>query len=150
MKQFTGIATIQYDPHRGHMQRRTQWWCVAEVDTEITRYCRWWLRTARHIHLQPPAWDAHISIVRGERPSQEHQALWKRFHGKRLNFKYDHFEFRVQEDINNGGEFYWIDVECPQMDQIRAELGLRTGFRYHLTIGRTYEYEARTPKASRK
>ena len=119
---------------------------VGEVDTEITRYCRWWLQRELHIHLQPPAWDAHISIVRGEKPDTKYLGIWKKFHKQVLNIKWDHFEIHSQEDKTNGGTFYWINVECPEFDKIREGLGLRTGFKYHITVGRTYEYIPRQPK----
>lgn len=145
-KLFNSTCTIKYDPHRGEMSRRTAWWCVADVDKEITRYCRWWLKQEKHIHLQPPAWDAHISVVRGEKPANGFMRFWKQFHNRKLTFHWDHTDIRCEVDKNNGGMFYWIDVTCPELDEIRASLGLRTGFKYHITIGRTYEYVARGGK----
>ena len=35
MNYHTGTGKIIYDPHRGSMKRRTQWWCVAIVDKEV-------------------------------------------------------------------------------------------------------------------
>lgn len=142
-KPFQSTCKIIYDPHRGDMSRRTAWWCVADVDKEITRYCRWWLQYEKHIHLQEPAWNAHISIIRGEKPVYDRLHRWKEFHKKTLTFYWDHTDIKCDEDRHNGGLFYWINVECPELDVIRSQLGLRTGFKYHITIGRTYEYVAK-------
>lgn len=146
MSDFQGTGIIVYDPPRGDMRARTDWWCVANVDREITRYYRWWLQYERHIHLQPPAWDAHISVVRGERPAAEYHSYWKKHTKRKVVFEYNHGDIREEIDKKNGGKFYWVNVRCPELDDIRGELGLRTGFSYHVTVGRTYEYDARRPK----
>jgi hypothetical protein len=146
-----GSGTIVYDPYRGAMKKRTNGWCVVEVDKEITRYLRWWMRYEKHIYLQPPSWDAHISIVRGERLDPSVQQLWKKYHRQGVNFVYEHINnYRTARsgfgESADNGVYYWVDVECPLMDSIRRELGLRQGWKFHLTFGRTYEYEARKPK----
>lgn len=149
-----GSGTIIYDPFRGDMKRRTNGWCVVEVDTEITRYYRWWLQYERHIHLQPPAWDAHISIVRGEKLSPQVQHLWRKYHGTKARFTYSHVgryaELRSGlPGSPDNGTYYVVEVECPMLNTIRDELGLVTGWTFHLTVGRTYEFEARKPKRSK-
>lgn len=143
---------VIYDPWRGDMKRRTNGWCVLDVDREITRYYREWLRIERHIHLQPPSWDAHISIVRGERihPSKAH--LWKKYHDKTIEFTYghpgDYYEVRsqLQDRRDESGQFFIVNIESPQLMDIRRALGLPTNWHLHLTFGRIYEYEARKPK----
>ena len=78
---FESTAKIVYDPRRPGMKRRTEWWCIATVDREITRYYREWIKRERlnlHDIVHPgdrqtverfvqPAWDAHISVIRGEK-----------------------------------------------------------------------------------
>jgi hypothetical protein len=133
-----GSGKIVYDPHRGDMKNRTQGWCIVEVDREITRYYRWWLQYEKHIHLKQPAWDAHISVVRGEKLRPEFQHLWKKYQGKHVNFTYDHSYIRCEPDPKQGGFFYWIDVDCPELSAMREEMGLPVGWRFHITVGRTY------------
>lgn len=133
-----GTGIIKYDPHRGDMKNRVKWWCVVDVDKEITRYYRWWLQREKHIILQQPAWDAHISVIRGEAACAQHPELWKKYHGQRVDFLYEHGNLRCEEDKKNGGHYYWVDVECPLLSKIRAEMGLPVGWRFHITIGRTY------------
>lgn len=132
-----GSGRIVYDPYRGEM-KTAPFWCVVDVDKEITRYYRWWLQKEKHILLQKPAWDAHISIVRGEQACSKHPQLWRKFHGQTVDFLYEHGNIRVGKDKDQPGQFYWIDVECPKLSLIRAELGLPKGWRFHITIGRTY------------
>lgn len=133
-----GSGIIRYDPYRAEMKRRTQWWCIVEVDREITRYYRWWLKREKHIHLEQPSWDAHISVIRGETACKEHPELWKKYNGQRVDFLYEHGNYRCHPDKTLGGHFYWVDVECPQLDRIRKEMGLPRGWRFHITVGRTY------------
>lgn len=141
-----GSGVITYDPYRGDMKQRTMGWCVVNVDREITRYYRWWLQREKHIHLVPPSWDAHISIVRGERLRSSVEHFWKKYQGKKVDFQYQHGEYHCANDVKNGGMYYWVDVECPMFSEIRKELNLPVGWKFHITIGRTYEYEARKPK----
>ena len=132
----TGI--IKYDPYRGVKTSRSNWWCVVNVDREITRYYRWWLKRELHIHLYQPSWDAHISIVRGESVCSKRPLIWNKYNNEHVDFLYDATEIMSSPDPD-GGHFYWIAVECPKLGEIRKELGLPTGWRFHLTIGRTYE-----------
>lgn len=139
MTWFEGRGKIVYDPYRGNMKRNTSGWCVIEVDREITRYYRAWLKSEKHILLEQPAWDAHVSIVRGERIRETHQAMWKRRHGQVVNFKYEHGDIQVSKDKDAPGYFHWLRVDCPTVDEIREELGLIASWKYHhVTIGRTY------------
>lgn len=148
---FVSTGKIVYEPFRGDMKNGAKNWCVVEVDKEITRYYRWWLTRHHHLHLQPPAWDAHISVVRGERIHPSVQHLWKNYHNQRVKFTYDHIvNFQASDDFDRGGHFYTINVHCELLDTIRTELQLYTGWKYHLTFGRTYQYQARVPKQHKK
>lgn len=136
---FISTGRIIYDPPRGDMKRRTSWWCVIDVDKEITRYFRWWVRKEYWIDLCKPAWDAHISIVRGEKPAEDKLHLWKKYHGQKIDFEYS---LHVKQSSLEDKHFFWyVSVHCPVMDDIRTELNMRTGWTHHLTIGRTYEYD---------
>jgi hypothetical protein len=133
-----GSGTIIYDPHRAGMKRDIDGWCIIAADREITRYYRWWLQKERHILLDQPSWDAHISVVRGELRATRHQN-WKRRAAMKVNFKYQHGDVQTTKDADRPGTFYWIRVDCPAVDEIRTELGLPTSWKYHhMTIGRTH------------
>lgn len=136
---FKALGVVQYDPHRGTMKAHTKNWCVIDTDREITKYYRWWLQKEKHIILQQPAWDAHVSVVRGEYLNPRAQQVWKKHHGRRVEFSYEHGSIQTSKDKDNPGMFYWIRVHCPLVDQIREELGLVTSWKHHhMTIGRTY------------
>ncbi len=130
---------IVYDPFRPNMKRRTQNWCVIETDNEITRYYRWWVKKELWLDLSPPSWGAHISCVRGEFIQPQHEHLWKKYDRLEISFQYGH-EVRYSGDTTGDRPdfFRFVDVYCPMIDIIRSELGLKTWFKYHLTIGRTY------------
>lgn len=135
---FSSTGKIKYDPHRADMKNRTSWWVVAEVDREITRYYRWWLQYEKHIILQKPSWDAHISIIRGESSCAQFPNLWKKYHNTVVQFEYDPVNLECVEDKKQPGQFYWITVSCPFFTDMRKELNLPTGWQFHITIGRTY------------
>lgn len=154
---FKGTGRLVYDPKRPGMKKRTRpsgantidWWCILQVDREITRYYRWWVN--RHkwgmTAVQPdwlcqPSWDAHISVVRGERIRPEFRDHWKAYDGEIVNFEYAHYPFLADNRQNryaNDGDFWMVDVRCQRITEIRGELGLRTHHNYHLTVGRTYD-----------
>lgn len=142
-----GVARVVYDPPRGDMRNRTSWWCVANVDREITRYYRWWIDKQINIlkldgrGLCQPAWDAHISIIRGEKPSPDKMHLWKKYQGKTFNFEYAHVGQFYAVPPRKGeapGIFFIVDVESPELLNIRREFGFKTDWKLHLTFGRTY------------
>ncbi len=145
MSWFESKAKIVYDPHRHGMKRRTEWWCIAVVDTEITRYYREFVkREGFNLHdiEQPdgrknveriiqPAWDAHISVIRGEKPRPDLMHLWKRYNGKEVTFQYEHNPRR------SGRDDYWtVEVVCPELTNIRKELKRPHNWPLHLSIGK--------------
>ena len=136
------IGTVDYDPHRANMKRNTNNWVVINCDREITRYYRWWLEKELHIRLNQPSWDAHISVVRGERISQDvYDDMWKRQQGRKVNIEYEHGQIYKAEDLKNGGWFYWLRARCAAISEVRDELGLPVKYPNmagHITIGRSY------------
>ena len=152
----TSTGRIVYDPNRGTMKRRTQWWCVINVDREITRYFRWFMErhwweverrnTKRSIHV--PAWNAHISIIRGERPKANIED-WKHLHGLEVEFQYSLNVRQVGDTTGYQEEkdhFWFVEVNCPIVEELREYYGLpvsdwRTGrvYKPHLTIARSYD-----------
>jgi len=114
------------------MKRRTAWWCIVKVDPEITRYYRHWLQWHLHKHeIAPPSWDSHISVIRGEKPAENLMHLWKKYDGQKVKFRYKHYPRRAHKE-----QFWFVDVECPLLMQIREELERPTTWPLHLTIGK--------------
>jgi hypothetical protein len=137
---FISTGKVIFDPSRGSMSKNTKNWCIISVDREITRYYRAWLRTEKHLILEQPAWDAHISVIRGEYlPEQKWKSAARLRNGDHVEFQYEHGDIQVSKDTKGPGHFYWIRVHCPDVDLIRENLNLVTSWKYHhLTIGRTY------------
>jgi len=133
---------IIYDPNRFGMKRRTEWWCVVVLDNDLARYYRWMVsrryfgRTTNDpTWLKPPAWGAHVSVVRGERPRNKYIKNWKKRHKEIITIKYDPTPRQV--DVKNKEHFWFIDAYSDDVMNIRNELGLPTHYKFHITIGRT-------------
>ena len=131
----TTVGKIVYDPFRGGMKRKTEWWCVLEVDKEITRYYRWWIMRQYHVKgLTQPSWDAHVSIIRGEKPAPKHMHLWKKYHGKQVEIKYEHRPYIGKSARESG--FWMVTVDAPELLAIRSEMEKPSNWRLHLTVGK--------------
>lgn len=149
----TSRGRIIYDPARPGMKRRTKYWAIVNVDREITRYFRWWvdrellnITGVEGFGLCQPSWDAHISIIRGENdvrkmPKELLRELWGKYQGKEVSFRYS---LNVRKETNKGlvsdrpGDYWFVDVDCPELVDIRKEMGLPCNWKLHLTVGRTY------------
>jgi len=128
---FTSIGKIIYDPYRDGMKNRTHWWAVVNVDTEITRYYRWWVMNRYLLKLHSPSWDAHISVIRGEKPPPHLTHLWKKYHNQSIEFKYSHI-------VRQSGDYWFVEVDSPHLIEIRKEFELPSSWKLHLTVGRTW------------
>ena len=156
---FTTRGTIMYNPPRPGMKPRAvdtgtvrgikyniDWWCVIQVhDKELARYYRWWVQNEKWLALKPPAWGAHVSITRGEEPTDELKRHWKKYDGLEIDLEYKHGvrnagDKRVLEDgTKRDGQsaFWFIDVRHPIIREIRDELGFPSNWNSHMTVGRT-------------
>jgi hypothetical protein len=136
----TGHGWVKYDPPRPGLKKKINWWAILTVDREITRYYRWWVKRHLHVDLKQPSWDAHISIIRGEKPSEDKMQLWKKYDGRKINFEYKH-HVRQSGDTTEGdrpSHYWFIEVRAPKLLVIREEFGFPTNWKLHLTIGRTW------------
>ena len=146
---FESTGRIVYDPHRPGMKRRTQWWCIVEVDKEITRYYREWIKQqGLNLHdvaysgnqrkverLIAPAWDAHISVIRGEKPRPDLMHLWKKYDGETVTFKYEHNPRRSKRD-----DYWTVEVDCPYLVNIRKELERPYNWPLHLSVAKENKF----------
>lgn len=140
MKSF---GYLRYDPkHRA--TKFKPWWLLLQCDDGLTAYYRDWIQreyshdipshqwlekaaidpkvnvswpiTQHGVRVTRSAWGSHVSVVRGERPTDER--LWKKYNRKKIWFEYD------PEYLNTNGKHWWIRVASPQLEEIRLELGL--------------------------
>lgn len=126
---------LVYSP-RTHL-RSSERWLVLQCDDEISRYYRHlytvaypYLNAERHGKLTRPVWGAHISVIRGE--WVPNYKLWKLKDNKIIEFTYN-------AGVLDNGEYYWLQVSCPELEDLREQYGLsrQPQFGFHLTIGRT-------------
>lgn len=151
---FKSKGTLRYDPKRTGMKSNTKWWLVVETDPGIVFYYNHWVRNnpvffdETRIDLKAPSWGSHISVVRGETVRPELRHLWRKYDGEQIEFEYSH-AVRRSGDTTPGQRpenFFFVEVHCDRLHEIRRELGLRTydtvrkrHFSYHITVGRTYD-----------
>ncbi|SOK58455.1 hypothetical protein [Yersinia phage fHe-Yen9-04] len=128
---------LDYDPDRQNMKNRTQYWCVLQLPNDLVRYYQYFVRKEHHVDMQMPAWGAHVSIIRGEKPDDNHIHLWKKYHKQKFTIRFNPYIDQVK-DKKQSGSFYIINFESPELMKIREELGLSVHNDFHLTIGRTY------------
>lgn len=154
---------IVYDPYRGKMKKNVAYWCVVEVDPEIARYYRFMVdRNLLNITMEPnhglfqPSGGAHISVIRGHYdvhkakdgsrvPDDHVNALWKKYQGREVDFLYSP-NVRRSGDTTHGDrpDYYWfLEVDCPFLKNIRDEFDLPSDWKLHCTIGRTYPMDRR-------
>jgi hypothetical protein len=109
MKLFTSIGTLRYE-HKAEGHRLT-----LEVQQSISDYYRSlipkWLNVSR------PRWQAHVTVVRIGKETPLYMEHWGKYRGERVEFFYS-------PEIHQGKVYYWLNVFCVRLEEIRAELGL--------------------------
>jgi hypothetical protein len=101
---------------------------VLLVDQQIADY--YYSLVPKYVDLSRQAYDAHISVVRHEKPTDT--STWGNYESDEVGFEYG-------AQIFNDETYYWLEVVSPRLREIRKELGLtayppwRNG--YHLTLG---------------
>jgi len=130
---FQGKGYIKYDPYRGQMKTKTKWWCVCNIDREISRYFRWFVSNKYGLEIHEPPWNGHISIIRGEKPKHNQLNLWKKYDGHQVTFSYSNIILP-----NNNGKFWAVEVQSDFFKNIREEFGLPSNWNQHITIGKIY------------
>lgn len=104
-------------------------WLLLQVDDEIARYYAASIKQRFLIDLHHKSkWGAHVSIIRGE-PLPD-GSKWGHDEGREIEIQYTH-------QIYTNGEHWWLNVECDELAEVRAQYGLPSDKRFfHLTIGR--------------
>jgi hypothetical protein len=130
------IGKIVYGPnsHLGSPKN----WAILMCDEEIGRYYRHlyemeypYLNGKGSSKLIRSVWGVHCSFVRSEVVSS---SLWKMNENKLVEFDY-------YPPVKTNGEYYWLNVKCSYLLNLRERYGLprEPRFGLHLSIGRTME-----------
>jgi len=143
---YASSGTLRYSPKREASDQH--WWVILDCDPEIGRYYRHLYHHEHHRcrKLAKPFWGPHITVLRNEEPDDAYKHLWNRHAGEKIEF---HYQGGIKD--NYGPEryrsFFWLEVICPRLNEIRQELGLKDVSSiwkggYHLTVG-SWENPAR-------
>lgn len=101
-------GTIKYDPPR---PKNSPYWCVAEVDKGITAYYRSLFEKFFKVPLYAPAFDAHVSILRGM-PTPRMDTHWGYLDNTDVVIQYDHRIWYNEQHV-------WINTYFPEYFKIR-------------------------------
>ena len=125
-------GTLRYSPKLLGDKPSAKWWLVLDCDENIGNLyrCLFHLDTHRVHRLNRPAWETHITVVRDEEPPDHAKHLWERYAGLRVEYEY-------VGPVESDGNYFWLPVQCPQLLDIRTELGLNRDPIYplHLSVG---------------
>lgn len=109
---------------------------IVTVDQQVSDY--YLSQIPKYLNVHRQRFPAHISAVRNERP--KHFEVWEKYQNHL-------FEFEYSGIVYNDDVYYWLDVTCPKLEEIRCELGLNSTsqwtkspdgrHRFHITIGNT-------------
>tara|TARA_B100000700_G_scaffold331528_1_gene465233 strand:- start:3694 stop:4188 length:495 start_codon:yes stop_codon:yes gene_type:complete len=136
--ELTGI--VKYDPERKGLKDNSTC-CVIEVEQELIDFYRNMVNVRYGINLIKPPWKAHISVIQQnlDRNSELLQNFWKKYEGLEVDYSYYPFP-RFTGDTSNRehytGRYWFLSAECDLFYKIREELGLKTNFAPHITIGK--------------
>lgn len=128
---YRSIGTLRYSP-KLNGEDSGRWWLILDADPDIGKYARYMYKVFHH-HcrvLQAPSWKEHITVVRDEKPNGDRLHLWEKYAGNKVEFTY-------YPEIVGDGKYFWMEVDCPELLEMRAELGLPYNPLYplHLTVG---------------
>jgi len=94
---------------------------IVVVDENISKYYYTLIPKWKNATRQKYA--AHISVVRNE--DIPNKQLWKKYEGEEVEYYYDPI-------IQCGKVYYWLNVFCKRLEEIRLELGMSVNSPYTL------------------
>lgn len=126
---FNTNGVIQYDPPRGN--KIDPHWCVLDMDKGITEYYRHQFKKKFGITLFKPAFDAHVSVLKGLH-TPKMNTDWGFLNGKEVEVWYD-------SNIYWNEQHVWVNTYCHEFFQLREFYDIpdwNTKEFSHLTIGK--------------
>ncbi len=115
---FTSTGILEYHTR----------WLVLNCCHDLAKYYR---RSLKRKALSAPPYGAHVTVVAGNYEEPAHKHLWRKYEGETIEFAYGH-------EVHSHDSWYWLNVHCERLLDIREELGLRRELRWplHLTVAR--------------
>ena len=119
---------------KGKLIYYPSWWLVLYTDNEICKYYRSLMFLEfKHLKINAPKHEAHISIIYGDREEPLNKHFWGKYKDEEIDISYDPF-------IIQDREYFYMRVYCTRIEDIRVELGLPPNHEdtpWHITIGNT-------------
>ena len=100
----------------GTLQYSKDWRLVLKVDQDLADYYR--ALIPKYHTNQRPRWAAHVTVVRQEKETPVNKQHWWKYNNHKVEFTYSpivHFD-KI---------YYWINVWCTKLEDIRTELGMK-------------------------
>ena len=105
---FKSTGTLRYDTISGHR-------LVVEVDQGIADYYRSLIPLWKPVNK--PMWPAHVTLVRPDKEVPVNLEHWCKYEGEPIEFLYE-------PHVYSGKVYYWLNIWCNRLEDIRLELGL--------------------------
>jgi hypothetical protein len=67
--------------------------------------------------VQGTRFPAHVTVVRAERDKPTDLSAWGKYEGQKVTFEYEPY-------VHVGWIYYWLEVWCDRLEDMRVELGL--------------------------
>lgn len=121
---FNSIGILKYEIDESVGKK-----VIVLVDREISNYYKkllpkWYI-------IKPQKYKAHISVVRSEKQITN-LSNWNKYNDEIIEFSYSN-------EIIWDNRYYWLQVECERLKEIRVSLGLSPTVpwtnKFHITIG---------------
>jgi hypothetical protein len=107
-KLYASVGYLHYSQDNGYK-------LVVQVDQGISDFYRSLI--PRYIPINPPKYKAHVTVVRSYKETPVILEPWGKYEGEAVPFFYSPV-------IHQGKVYYWLNVFCNRLEQIRMELGM--------------------------
>lgn len=111
-----GVGTLRYSSRATH-------WVILDIEDDLTNYYRSLIPA--HMPTQKPRYSAHCTVVRAGKEIPLKLENWGKYEGKKIEFNYSPY-------VNVSDVYYWLNVYCDKLSEIRSELGLSPKSRWTL------------------
>ena len=102
-------------------------------------YYQWFLQKqyGTWLSVQPPMWGRHVTIIK---PDETVNKLddWTLFSGEKVSITIN------PENLERHWQYWSLTVNSERLQEIRRFYGVRDDFRFHMSIGRLYDWQPKT------